>query len=45
MNIHLFVVDATTFKLHLEYMFAGTGAKDKTSPFLTSARVNYHHST
>lgn len=45
MNIHVFVVDSTTFKLHLEYMFAGTGAKDKTSPFLTSAEVNYHHST
>ena len=45
MNVHVFVVDATTFKLHLEYMFAGTGAKDKTSPFLNDAEVNYHHST
>lgn len=45
MNIHVFVVDSTTFKLHLDYMFAGTGAKDKTSPFLTSAEVNYHNST
>ena len=26
MNIHVFVVDARTFKFHLEYMFAGTGA-------------------
>lgn len=45
MNIHVFVVDSTTFKLHLEYMFAGTGAKDKTSPFLQNSDVNYHHST
>ena len=34
MSIHVFVVDSTTFKLHLEYLFAGTGAQDKTSPFL-----------
>lgn len=45
MNTHVFVVDSTTFKLHLEYMFAGTGAKDKTSPFLCDADVNCHHST
>lgn len=45
MNTHVFVVDSTTFKLHLEYMFAGTGAKDKTSPFLYDADVSYHHST
>ena len=45
MNIHVFVVDARTFKLHLEYMFAGTGAKDKTSPFLVNAEESYHHST
>lgn len=25
---HVFIVDTTTFKLHLEYLFAGTGAKD-----------------
>lgn len=45
MNIHVFVVDSTTFKVHLEYMFAGTGAKDKTSPFLHNSDVYYHHST
>ena len=27
MNIHVFVVNQITFKQHLEYMFAGTGAK------------------
>lgn len=45
MNTHVFVVDSTTFKLHLEYMFAGTGAKDKTSPFLMDATSNCHHTT
>lgn len=44
MNTHVFVVDSKTFKLHLEYMFAGTGAKDKASPFLYYADVSYHHS-
>ena len=34
MNYHVFIVDKTTFKYHLEYMFAGTGAKDKTVPFI-----------
>ena len=27
MTTHVFIVDSTTFKLHLEYLFAGTGAK------------------
>ena len=44
MNIHVFVVDTTTFKLHLEYMFAGTGAKNKLSPFLMDAVADCHHS-
>jgi len=26
MTTHVFIVDSTTFKLHLEYLFAGTGA-------------------
>ena len=25
---HVFIVDTNTFKYHLEYLFAGTGAKD-----------------
>jgi len=33
MTTHVFIVDATTFKLHLEYLFAGTGAKDNTVDF------------
>lgn len=28
MTTHVFIVDSTTFKLHLEYLFAGTGAKN-----------------
>jgi hypothetical protein len=41
MNVHVFVVDSTTFKLHLEYMFAGTGAKDKTCQFLYDAEFGF----
>lgn len=26
---HVFIVDTTTFKIHLEYLFAGTGAGDR----------------
>ena len=42
MTTHVFVVDETTFKLHLKYGFAGTGAGDKTSPFLSSAIATIH---
>lgn len=42
---HVFVVDENTFKYHLEYMFAGTGAKDKTSPFLTNSGITYSSTT
>ncbi len=27
-NPHVFIVNTATFKYHLEYLFAGTGAKD-----------------
>lgn len=30
---HVFIVDTITFKLHLEYLFAGTGAKDSIIDF------------
>ncbi len=33
MTTHVFIVDATTFKLHLEYLFAGTGARDAVVDF------------
>lgn len=42
---HVFVVDQNTFKYHLEYLFAGTGAKDKTSPFLSNNNISYPSTT
>ena len=36
MTTHIFVVDSTTFRFHLEYMFAGTGAKNYNLNYLTS---------
>ena len=43
--VHVFVVNDTTFKYHLEYMFAGTGAKDKMSKFLYNPTINFNSST
>lgn len=43
--VHVFVVDNNTFKYHLEYLFAGTGAKDKQSPFLSNKNLNYNAAT
>ncbi len=43
MNYHVFVVDNTTFKYHLEYMFAGTGARDQSVPFLTESKYTSIH--
>lgn len=45
MNYHVFIVDKNTFKYHLEYMFAGTGAKDKTVPFLADFNTQIHSIT
>ena len=45
MTTHVFVVDVNTFKYHLEYMFAGTGAGQKQSPFLTNSAVSYNWKT
>ena len=42
---HVFIVDATTFKYHLEYMFAGTGAKDNYIDFNDSATSILHSTT
>ena len=41
----VFIVDATTFKYHLEYMFAGTGAKDNRIDFNNSATSRIHPTT
>ena len=42
MTTHIFVVDYTTFKVHLENLFIGTGARKGASDFNDS---NLHHST
>lgn len=43
--VHVFIVNEKTFKYHLEYMFAGTGASDKLSPFLQNATATFNAST
>ena len=45
MTTHVFIVDDKTFKYHLEYMFAGTGAKEKKIDFNNIKNSNLHHST
>lgn len=45
MTTHVFIVDDNTFKYHLEYMFAGTGAKKKSVDFNNSETSQLHHST
>lgn len=45
MTTHVFIVDDNTFKYHLEYMFAGTGAKEKSVDFNNKKTSNLHHST
>lgn len=42
---HVFIVDDNTFKFHLEYMFAGTGAGNTECPFLENSDVYIHPST
>jgi len=41
---HVFIVDTNTFKYHLEYLFAGTGAKDSSVDFNTSCETSLKHS-
>lgn len=36
---HVFIVDTITFKYHLEYLFAGTGAKDSVIDFNSRANT------
>lgn len=45
MTTHVFIVDDNTFKYHLEYMFAGTGAKDKVIDFNNKSTSKLHHSS
>ena len=44
MTTHVFIVDSTTFKIHLEYLFAGTGAKDYQVDLNNSSTTYLHHS-
>ena len=39
MTTHVFIVDATTFKYHLEYQFVGTGMKDIAVDFNSSSNT------
>lgn len=43
-TIHVFIVDNITFKYHLEYQFAGTGAKDSYIDFNRSPSTKLYHS-
>jgi len=45
MTTHVFIVDLTTFKLHLEYLFAGTGAKDNKIDFNNNPGTALHATT
>jgi len=42
---HVFIVDTTTFKYHLEYLFAGTGAKDNVIDFNDNSNTTLNHTT
>lgn len=39
---HVFIVNQNTFKVHLEYMFAGTGASDVSTDFIFDPSVLVH---
>jgi len=41
MTTHVFIVNSTTFRYHLEYLFAGTGAKDHKIDFNNRPRTNF----
>jgi len=43
MTTHVFIVDINTFKYHLEYMFAGTGARNYTIDFNDNENTNMHY--
>lgn len=45
MTTHVFIVDDNTFRYHLEYLFAGTGAKEKAVDFNNTPNSKLHHST
>lgn len=45
MTTHVFIVDSQTFKIHLEYLFAGTGAKEHVIDFNNFTSTQLHHKT
>jgi len=45
MTTHVFVVDSTTFKYHLEYLFAGTGAKKKDGANNEGYDIDFNNNT
>jgi hypothetical protein len=42
---HVFIVDATTFPIHLQYLFAGTGAGDSVIDFNNRSTSKLHYGT
>jgi len=42
---HAFIVDTNTFKYHLEYLFAGTGAKDTKVDFNNNPNTSLYYTT
>lgn len=45
MNTHVFIVNEQTFKYHLEYMFAGTGSKNRPFPFFYNPNISLRGNT
>lgn len=45
MNTHVFIVNKQTLKYHLKYLFAGTGAGEKESTFLSDSGITYNATT
>jgi len=43
MTTHVFIVDTITFKYHLEYLFAGTGAKESYIDFNGQPNTSLHY--
>src|SRR3989344_2514966 len=44
MTTHVFIVDKTTLKLHLEYLFAGTGAKKRDGKSHEGYLIDFNNS-
>ena len=45
MTTHVLIVDEKTFRLHLEYLFVGTGATERAIDFNNCRQSSLHHST